>query len=173
MNRSDLIRVARNTEHTLNELRKHGVSLWNATADWQSSLRSGADGRKAKGDPSDPTYAAAMSVLQGFDRGLETAHDDFKASIERLDAAALEVAARFRQLMPLDKNDPSIHRGRQNTVPACIVCSGPAFPVRRGMCEADYRAWLRADRPDLEGFKRQRQREVAAAAQIIHEHEVA
>ena len=172
MNRSDLIRVARNTQHSVDELRKHGDALWNATRDWQGTLRSaGGDGRSSKGSHSDPTYDTAFAILQG--KGLPHAHDDLVAAIAALDKAALTLAAVIRQLKPLDKNDPSIHRGRQNTVPACIVCAGPAVPARRGMCGTDYQAWLRADRPDLEGFKRQRQREAEAARQPLHEHEVA
>lgn len=49
----------------------------------------------------------------------------------------------------------------------CVVCDrhveGTAEDrLRRGMCEADFRAWLRAGRPDVVEFRRHRTEETAA-----------
>ena len=70
---------------------------------------------------------------------------------------------------PVDPN--MVDRSRPNLVPACIVCSGPAIPVRRCMCDACRKAFDRADHSDLERFKRERQREAIAASAVVHEHE--
>ena len=51
-------------------------------------------------------------------------------------------------------------RGRKQSVPDCIVCSKPAVPrPRRGMCEKDYRAWLKSPFADVAEFTRMRNQE--------------
>lgn len=193
MNRSDIARIAHQGRKLSVLLEQHGPPLFTATKDWQTPLRSGgAPG--GKGGHSDPTGLTASANLQGEGDPLAVVHDEYQALLraKRLVDAKLAQIVGHKRLVDLLKSkeyadnqlaafvyrhkpiDPNtLTRGRVNLVPSCIVCSGPAIPIRRGMCEADYRAWMRANQPDLEGFKRARQREAEAEAAVVHEHEAA
>ena len=51
-------------------------------------------------------------------------------------------------------------KGRKQSVPDCIICGKPAVPrPRRGMCEKDYRAWLKSPFTDIAEFTRVRNQE--------------
>jgi hypothetical protein len=165
VNRSDIPVVIKTAEAATKLLDRHGTQLWKATHDWQSPLRSGG-AAGCKGDHADPT---PQQVIAPDPMALE--HAELVAELEAFWTAAANLGVRIQRLAPIDPN--SVNRGRVNLVPSCIVCGGPAIPIRRGMCPKDHQAWLRADKPDLEGFKRQRQREEAEAREKRHEHEVA
>jgi hypothetical protein len=81
-------------------------------------------------------------------------HAALVADIEAFNAASLALAARLRRLAPIDAS--KIERGRTNSVATCIVCAGPAPRCRRGLCDACYKAWTRADRPDIHAFRVER-----------------
>lgn len=148
MNKGDIPRVVKNVHSAGSELDRLGSDLWEATYDWQSPLRS-AGAKGPKGDHADPTPAL---VLAPDPLALE--HAALVAEIGLLDKAAAAVVARLRKLEPIDPK--KVERGRVNSVPACIICSGPAPRCRRGMCDTDYTAWLRADRPDIYQFRKER-----------------
>lgn len=148
MNKGDIPRVVRNVHAAAAELDRLGPALYEATHDWQSPLRSGG-AKGPKGDHADPTPQTAMDPDP-----LALEHADLVADIARLDEAAASLTARLRRLAPIDPN--KVERGRVNTVPACMVCAGPAPRCRRGMCDSCYTAWLRADRPDIYAFRKER-----------------
>lgn len=52
---------------------------------------------------------------------------------------------------------------RENTVPQCLICEGPAVPCRRGLCNACRMAHHRAGYPDIEQFKRERRAKLRPA----------
>jgi hypothetical protein len=163
LNRSDIPRIAAQGAAVVKLIDKHAVSLFKATQDWQSPLRSsGAAG--CKGEHADPTPATAIDPDP-----LALAHAEFVALLNAKDKADAALAAFVYHYKPIDPH--SIDRNRPNLVPACIVCGGPAIPIRRGMCDACRKAFERTDHDDLERFKRERQREMQAAR--VHEHEVA
>lgn len=154
MNKSDLPRIAKTAAAAIKLLDKHGQALFTATHDWQSPLRSGG-AAGCKGDHADPT---PQQVIKPDPLTLE--HAALVADLEAFQTAALNLGARLQRLAPIDPT--KIDRGRQNTVPACIVCAGPAVPVRRGMCDACRKAWERADHPDVSAFRKQRLRDLIA-----------
>lgn len=165
MNRSDIPRVAKTASTAVKLLEQHGQALFAATQDWQSPLRSsGAAG--CKGDHADPTPQQVIKPDP-----LTQEHQALVAELEAFMTASVNLATRIQRLAPIDPN--KVERGRVNLVPSCVVCTGPAIPIRRGMCPKDHQAWLRAGKPDLEGFKRQRQRDEDEAKAKRHEHEVA
>lgn len=165
MNRSDLPRVSSHSRRVTADLDKHGSAVWLSTYDWQSPLRSGGS-KGPKGEHADPTLGSVLAPDP-----LALLHGQYKQLLRAKEAADAAVLAFHQQVLPIDPD--KIDRTRRSTVPACIVCSGPAFPARRGMCDTDYRAWLRDDRPDLEGFKRKRQKRLEEEQRVMHEHEVA
>lgn len=170
MNLSDVARIAAQGQQTVKLLDKHGLTLFRATKDWQSPLRSGG-AAGCKGEHGDPTATTAAANLDGNGDPLALEHGLLVGELNAFLAAAVALSNRLHRLAPIDPN--AVDRGRVNLVPSCIVCAGPAIPIRRGMCPKDHQAWLRADKPDLEGFKRQRQRAEDAAKVVVHEHEVA
>lgn len=164
MNRSDPPRIAAQGRKVDGELDKHGHVVWASTYDWQSPLRSGG-ARGCKGDHADPTAASVISPDE-----LALLHGEFKALLSQKDKVDADLLALIRRVLPIDPN--AVDRSRKSSVPACIVCGEAAIPARRGMCPADYMAWLRAGMPDLEGFKRTRQKRLEEEAKVRHEHEV-
>lgn len=148
MNKADIPRVVRNIHSAASELDRLGADLFEATHDWQSPLRS-AGAKGPKGDHADPTLATVMAPDP-----LALEHAALVAEIGLLDKAAAALVARLRRLEPIDPK--KLERGRVNSVPACIICGGPAPRCRRGMCDADYTAWLRAERPDIYLFRKER-----------------
>lgn len=145
MNRSDLPRISKVAASTVKLLDRHGRALWDATKDWESPLRSGG-AAGPKGEHSDPTPAQVINPDP-----LTLEHAALLADLEAFNRAAQALASRLIRLTPIDPR--TITRGRVNLVPSCIVCAGPAIPIRRGMCDTDYRAWRRAGMPDLTTFK--------------------
>ena len=148
MNRADIPRVVKNVHAAASELDRLGSAMWTATYDWQSPLRSGG-AKGPKGDHADPTPATMLSPDP-----LALEHAALVAEITALDRAAAAVADRLRRLAPIDPD--KVERGRQNSVAACIICAGPAPRCRRGMCDSCYTAWLRAERPDVYSFRKER-----------------
>lgn len=159
MNRSDLPHVVKIGYAATAGLERHGATIWAATYDWQSPLRSGG-AKGPKGDHGDPTGQRAIDPDP-----LATEHAELTADVTAFFRAAERLAARIERLKPVDPD--SVERGRVNSVATCIVCLGPAPRCRRGLCEACYRAWVRADRPELHEFKTAR---LAALATPEREH---
>lgn len=164
MNRSDLPRIAAQGRKVDGELDKHGHVLWASTYDWQSPLRSGG-AKGCKGDHADPTAGSVITPDP-----LALLHGELKALLRLKDRVDADLLALVNKVLPIDPN--AVDRSRLSQVPACIVCSGPAVPVRRGLCPACYQAWLRADMPDLEGFKRTRAKRLEDEQRVRHEHEL-
>lgn len=149
MNRSDVPRVAAVGAACAAELDRLGQSVFTATHDWQSPLRSGGSGPNGKGGHGDPVVQTFLSPDP-----LALEHAALVGEIEAFHSAAIALTARLRRLAPIDPT--KIDRGRKNTVPACLVCAGPAPRCRRGLCDGCYTAWLRAGRPDFVSFRNQR-----------------
>jgi len=193
MNRSDIPLIAKNGDYVDKLLRQYGEPLFRATHEWQTPLRSGG-AAGCKGDHADPTGTVAAGNLDGDGDPLALAHDEYLRLLEAKRTADAKLAAivghkRLVDIMrckqyadealatfidlhrPIDPN--RIDRGRVNLVPSCIVCGGPAIPIRRGMCDACRKAFERVGHDDLERFKRERHREAMAATARVHEHEVA
>lgn len=164
MNRLDLPRIAALGDKAHRELDKHGLSVWAATYDWQSPLRSGG-AKGSKGDHADPTAASVIAPDP-----LALLHDEYRALLRAKERADAMLLAFFQHVLPIDPDQ--IDRSRRNQIPACIVCTGPAVPARRGMCDACRKAWERDGSTDLEGFKRRRQRRLDEESRPLHEHEV-
>lgn len=148
MNRSDLPRLVRQLERSTTTINRYGIALWDATHDWQSPLRSGG-GPTGKGGHSDPTLAV---VLRPDPLALE--HKRLVNELDALYKAAAEVEATLLRLKPIDPD--KVERGRQNAVPPCLACDGPAPQPRAGYCEPCYRAWLRTERMDRVQFRQVR-----------------
>lgn len=165
MNLSDVARITRTAQQAVKDLDKHGQAIFRSTRDWQSPLRSGS-GPGCKNDHADPT---GRTVVNPDPLALE--HGLLCAELNALHHAAEAISARLLRLAPV--NPAEVERGRVNTTPACLVCGGPAIPVRRGLCDRCRQAHRRAGQPPLEDFKRLRQRELEAARVVVHEHEVA
>jgi hypothetical protein len=159
LNESDITRIAKTAYATCDDLARHGVKLLRDTSDWQSPLRSGGGGPSCKGEYSDPTPSA---VLAPDPLALEKPR--LVAAIAGFAEAADELSAIVHRLKAVDPS--KVERGRINDVPACIVCSGPAVPCRRGLCGACYKAWKRADEPDITQFRNARL--AAAVPSVVH-----
>lgn len=148
-------------------LERNGETLYAATHDWQSPLRSGG-GPGCKNDHADPTLT---SVIQPDVMALR--HTEYKRLLRAKDVADSDLLAFHQANDPIDPN--AVQRGRLTTDPGCLVCTGPA-PAghrRRGMCDSCRKRWERADRPSLEEFRRLWHREQEAATVRLHEHEEA
>lgn len=149
MNKSDIPRMQRAMRASLEVIDAHAAPMFAATHDWQYSLSAGASGPQGKGGHGDPTV---NSVLYPDPLALE--HNLLVAELEAADRALEAVASRLRRLAPIDPN--KVQRGRVSEVPACIVCTGPAVPCRRGMCDACRKAYDRAGKGDLMAFTKAR-----------------
>lgn len=148
MNRQDPLRIAKEGYTVAGLVDKHGAALLAATHDWQSPLRSGG-AKGPKGQYSDPTPQQVIKP--------DPLAEEYQALVDDLAAfylAATNLGARIRRLLPIDPR--TVTRGRVNTVPCCLACDGPAPRCRRGLCDPCYTAWLRADRPDMHEFRKQR-----------------
>jgi hypothetical protein len=152
VNQADISRIVTAGHAVAAELDRHGRPLLVSTHDWQSPLRSGG-AKGPKNQHADPTYTAASNP-----DALALEHAALVADIQAWHNAGLRLGARLRRLQPLDPNQ--IERGRVSTVPACIACSGPAPRCRRGLCDACYTAWIRAERPDMHRFRLDRRAEL-------------
>jgi hypothetical protein len=114
--------------------------------------------------PDSSTQHAAFTRLERPAR--DVVYEDAQAAYRHLEAAVNELAA---LTMRLDKVDDLLAKGNQrhsNMPESCLVCDrtveGTAVDrLRRGLCDADYRAWLRLGRPDIIEFRRLRQGEAA------------
>ncbi len=117
---------------------------------WPSSTM-GPEGRGA-GDHSDPTANAATGRDPRSDEvtllALQAARADRES--RKWAAEAIGCINRAREI----EDDT---RGRQNTVPCCLVCDDPAPRPRRGLCEADYALWRRHGMPELTELRKIRQ----------------
>lgn len=156
--------LADQLERTVNELRRHGDLTWSRAEDWTKSRRIANDSSRGGGVGSGRT-----------DRSIGDQRDDDAAARRREELATLAArmeADSIRMRWYIDDACPDKpKRERENTVAACIVCSGPAVQPRRGMCDACRKAWERADKPDLTAFKKERLAQMEQ--RVIHEHEVA
>jgi len=146
MNRSDLPRIATAIHAAASELDRHGQTIFTATHDWQSPLRSSQGGPQGKGGHGDPTYAAYADPDP-----LALEHGMLVANIEASLKAVTAMAEQLRRLKAI--NPDEVDRSRQNTIPTCLVCTAPDPRLRRGFCSPCYTAWLRADRPDFVTFR--------------------
>jgi hypothetical protein len=110
------------------------------------------------------------------DKSIEDRREDDEASrrLDELNKLHSRLTSDLRRLrwFITEANPDKPPLERVNTVPACIVCAGPAVQPRRGMCDACRKAWERADKPDLTAFKKDRLRQLAPPP-VVHEHEVA
>lgn len=148
MNGSDLPRIVKQAFATASELDRLGGSLLHSTKDWQSPLRS-AGTKGSKGDHGDPTGSTAIDPDP-----LAQEHDALVDDVMAFYRASVNLETRIRRLAPVKPSD--VPRGRVNSVPTCIICHGPAPRCRRGFCDACYTAWIRADRPAVNLFRKQR-----------------
>lgn len=160
-NKGHVEAIIRNTDQAMNEIARTVVWLWDNSKRWQSPLRSGgAPG--PKGDHSDPTAASAITPER-----LAQVHPELVKSLADLDRAASVVLELVRTHRPM--RDSEVDRTRGNTVAICIICDGPAYPVRSGKCNACYKRWIKAKRPDTTTFRLDYQR--VRDQRPVHEHE--
>lgn len=160
MNKADLPRVVAQARRATTRLSDEGLKAWDSSYDWQSPLGGGVAGPRGKGGHADPVGMAAVAAILGKAPESMQYH---AALIKVLDAkyqADQALVALLREIAPADP--AKIQRGRVNLVPTCLVCTEPTITPRRGMCDADYRAWKRAGMPDLTTFKRSRQQQEAS-----------
>lgn len=144
----DPTRISRQGFAVAGLVEKHGPALLKATRDWQSPLRSGG-AKGPKGDHADPTYGAVAAPDP-----IAKEHGELVAALDAYHKAGVDLEARIRRLLPINPNH--VQRGRINSVPTCLTCDGPAPRCRRGLCDSCYTAWLRAERPDMHAFRRDR-----------------
>lgn len=142
-----------------------GAAMLAATHAWQSPLRSGA-AKGPKGEVSDPTAGAVLTPDPLA--GLHHAYLGLLLAKERADSDLLAFHHRHDPLA-----EDQINRGRPTGDPGCEVCSGPTPPGHRhgGKCDACHQAWLRADRPTMTTFRRQRLAHLEAERRRRYEHE--
>jgi len=104
--------------------------------------------------------AAAFARVDGNQLPDDLLHDHVVALMRFLETAVGALDSIYARLALIDaikeaadvRHDPSGY---------CLVCTRyvPGIPedrLRRGMCPSDYRAWVRADRPELVEFTRMR-----------------
>lgn len=151
-------------EHTASDLRRHGDLTWSRAEDWTKARRIANDSSRGGGVGTGRT-----------DRSIGDQREDDAAArrLEELTQLATRMESdSIRMRWLIDDACPDKPKlERQNTVPACIVCAGPAVQPRRGMCDACRKAWERADKPELVSFRKERLRSLER--QVVHEHEVA
>lgn len=122
-------------------------------------------GRPGSGgdDAGTSTETAAISNLEGDQP--DEHHDLTVAAARHLENAVNAIASLLATLDSIDKKSAvSSHANPGGTCAACLRhVEGTADDrIRAGYCEADYRAWLRAGRPDRVRFEYDRRAETAA-----------
>lgn len=76
--------------------------------------------------------------------------------LNRLSAAREELVNRLPAIAAaLEGRELSDHE-TQVDASACMVCSNIVVRLKRGMCETDYKAWVRAGRPDVMRWSQER-----------------
>lgn len=103
---------------------------------------------------SDPTSTTERAALEGDD----TATAMLAIAIDHYDQAMRHVYAAASALNAY-RNPKQRTEGRVSTVEPCRACAQLALPrAKAGYCEACYRAWDRAGRPDRATFEHERKR---------------
>lgn len=161
MNKSDLPRIVRVARRATTVLDHQGEHAWLSSYDWQSPLSGGNAGPRGKGGHADPVGMAAVAAILGKAPESMQYHAALVKVLEAKFQADAALIGLLRQIAPADP--AKIQRGKVNLGPTCLVCEDPTPTPRRGMCDADYRAWKRAGMPDLTTFKRTRQPEEEAS----------
>ncbi len=102
-------------------------------------------------DTTSTTERAALTPPDTGTRALADAIDHFLAASKHLAAAHAKLGEYQRP--------KQVEVGRTSTVGTCPACGNLALPrPRAGYCEACYRAWDRAGRPDRFTFEHERKR---------------
>lgn len=102
----------------------------------------GGDGRRSIGTHADPTMTAATQRPQ-----VDIVHawtEDLNAQLEII----CKAAHRAQGLAYVISQTVDAKTGRVNVVEQCPVCGDPMPQPRAGMCEREYRRWVRAGRPE-------------------------
>lgn len=124
----------------------------------RGSLGSGSRSTNDAGDPRSSVEDAAVALIENG-QAKDEHHALTSAAFRHLQSAVNSVAS---LLMALDSIDELSQVSRHsNPGGSCEICTRHVEGtendrLRRGMCEADYKAWQRADCPDISVFKRMR-----------------
>lgn len=123
----------------------------------------GHPGMGGEDAPQSSTEGAALARLKGAPK--DPMSDAALRAFRHLETAVNELAGLMLQLDHIDEALSTPYR-HANMPAACLACDrmveGTANDrLRRGLCEADYKAWARSGKPDIMQFRRTRAGEAA------------
>lgn len=139
--RADLARIAHVGMRAGHHLEQHGAIVWNTTRDWQTPL-SASSGPGGKGSHSDPTGRAVINPDD-----LTGEHDELVAAVAAYEAAADRLYWALERNRPRTELEAEAIRARKPKLAYCLVCDVEVMQPRRGMCDKDYRRWMRLGQP--------------------------